>query len=299
MNHVELPIVITPTRVESGLRCHRRHFLGDVLNRESYRSPSLEFGTLIHSATSAHWLGQKWKPVVDREWNERFERTTVSQESVSLELAYSMMEHYVATAALAGPFQDSADDWQLVDVEQRFRVPLDVHYKSFQMDRILYSKSQDWLVIGDTKTAARLDKRWERQWETSPQMKLYKAGSRKVFEHEGKLDVFIEGLHKHVPSKIQYYVCPEWSHDVLGEALYNAKYIADLDRGIVESCVNTDGTYNVQNAEELGVRYTTVNYHDCFSYGTECPFYKVCTADVNERVGILRGEFTEKTEEDY
>lgn len=299
MNHLQLPVVITPTRAELGARCHRRHFLADVLCKTLYSSPSLEFGSLIHAGGSAHWLGRDWRQVIKDEWHNRFELTNVSQESVSLEMAIAMMEYYEANAKLAGPYQDAADDWVLVDVEQRFEAPLRNHKVSFQMDRIAYSKSQDWLVIGDIKTAARLDKRWERQWEKSLQMKLYRLETQTVFEHTGKLDVFIEGLHKNVPSKIQYYSCPEWSTGLLGEAAFNAKVIADLDRELIEAAVDGDGTISLARAEEIGVRYTPVNYGDCFSYGIECPFHRICVSDVDERVGILRGEYTEKLEEDY
>lgn len=311
MNHLRLPVVVTPTRAELGARCHRRHFLSDVLCKSLYSSPSLEFGSLIHAAGSAHWAKTKfldadlasiaddWRTVVNKEWQTRFVQTNVSQESVSLEMAIAMMEYYEANAQLAGPYQDAADDWVLVDIEQRFEMPVKGHLLSFQMDRIVYSKSQDWLVIGDIKTAARLDKRWEKQWEKSLQMKLYRLGSQTVFGHTGKLDVFIEGLHKHVPSKIQYYSCPEWSPSMLGEAAYNAVNIARLDQEIIEAANNGDGTFSLSKAEELGVRYTPVNYSDCFSYGVECPFHRICVADVDERVGILRGEYTEKIEEDY
>lgn len=299
MNHLQLPVVITPTRAELGARCHRRHFLSDVLCKSLYSSPSLEFGSLIHAGGSSHWLGKDWESVIKSEWKTRFETTAVSQESVSLEMAMAMMEYYVANAKLAGPYQDAADDWVLVDVEQRFEMPVKEHLLSFQMDRIVYSKSQNWLVIGDIKTAARLDKRWERQWEKSLQMKLYRLGSQTVFGHDGKLDVFIEGLYKHVPSKIQYYSCPEWSPALLGEAAFNAVNIASLDREIIEACQIGDDTFSLERAEELAVRYTAVNYGDCFSYGVECPFHRICVADVDERVGILRGEFTEKIEEDY
>lgn len=306
MNHLELPVVITPTRVELGGRCHRRHFLGDVLNKTLYRSPSLEFGSMIHAGGSSYWLGKDWRPVIENEWKERFEKTSVSQDSVSLPMANAMMEFYQTNAKLAGPFQDAADDWVLVDVEQRFEMPIRDNDKnmviavlSFQMDRIVYSKSQDWLVIGDIKTAARLDKRWEKPWEKSLQMKLYRIGVRTVFEHVGKLDVFIEGLHKHVPSDIRYYACPEWSDGLLGEAVFNAKNIADIDKELIKACMDSDGSISLAKAEELGVRYTTVNYNDCYSYGVECIFHRICTADVDERVGILRGEFTEKVEEDY
>src|SRR6266404_3078715 len=292
MNHLQLPVVVTPSRVENGSSCHRKHFLSDVLSKQLYSSPSLEFGSLAHAGVGAFWLGKSWRPVVEDEWKKRFELTSVSQESVSLPMANAMMEYYEANAQLAGPFQDAADDWKLVDVEQRFEMPLGNDRISFQMDRIAYSKKMNWLVIGDLKTAGRLDKRWEKQWELSLQMKLYRLGLQTVFDHDGPLDVFIEGLHKHVPSKIQYYACPNWSDKQLGEAAFMASQIAAKDRELIGQSQKTDGSFDLALAEELGVRYTTVNYGNCQSYGIECPFHRICTADVDERVGILRGEFT-------
>src|SRR5687767_3476499 len=127
MHHLQLPVVITPSRAELGARCHRRHFLSDVLSKTLYSSPSLEFGSLLHAGGAAHWLKKDWRSVIMNEWNTRFEMTSVSQESVSLEMAMAMMEYYAKNAELAGPFQNAADDWVLVDVEQRFNMPLKEH----------------------------------------------------------------------------------------------------------------------------------------------------------------------------
>lgn len=303
-NHLQLPVVITPTRAEAGARCHRRHFLGDILNRARYYSASLEFGSLVHAGVAAHWLGRDWHSALAHEWQTRFEANPqVSQESVSLQMAEAMLEYYVANATIAGPFTDQGD-WQRVDVEQRFEVPMDDCVLSFQADRIVYNKAEDWLVVVDLKTAARLDQRWERNWETSLQMKLYKASLRKVFQTEGRIDVVIEGLLKHVPSSIRHYVCPDWSQGLLDEAVRNALTIAKLDEDVIQHAqeVNEDltlGAINLAKAEELAVEFTPVNYGDCYSYNVECPFRRICTADIPERVGILRGEFFEGTGEEY
>lgn len=305
MNHLSLPVIITPTRAENGSACHRKHFLGDVLNKELFHSPSLEFGSVVHAGAGAHWLSKEkkaaldWRTVIQDEWHDRFELTNVSQDNVSIEMAFAMMEYYEANAKLAGPFQDAADDWVLVDAEQRYEMPLREHLLSLQMDRVVYSKSQNWLLIGDLKTAARLDARWEKQWARSLQMKDYKLGVQTIFETAGRIDVFIEGLYKHVPSDIRYYVCPEWSDKMLGEAAFNTVAVAEKDKQLIEMSRMEDGSYSLAKAEEIGVRFTTVNYGNCFTYNSECPFYRVCTADVDERVGILRGEYTEKVEEDY
>lgn len=307
MNHLQLPVVITPTRVEQGCRCHRRHFLGDVLGKQRFYSASLEFGSVIHAGAAAHWLNRDVEKAITDEWNKRFEQNPkVSQESVSLQMALAMMDYYAKHAQIAGPFTDQGN-WKRVDVEQRFELPLKDAKLSFQSDRTAYDIDQNWLVVADTKSAGRLDARWDKQWEVSLQMKLYKAGAKQVFQTGGRVDVVVEGLLKDVPSNLRYYVCPDWSDEILGEAAFNALQVASLDRDIIEQCVSTVGnasgdvakTYNLAKAEELGVRFTPINYGDCYSYGQECPFRQICVAEIDERVALLRGEYWESTEESY
>jgi len=308
-NHLQLPVVITPSRAELGARCHRRHFLSDVLSRARYSAASLEFGSVIHAGQAAHWLGRDAVMTVREEWHNRFELTDVSQDKVSEEMAVSMMEYYIKNAKLAGPFQDAADDWKLVDVEQRFELPLRDTILSFQCDRTVYSSKENWLLVGDLKTASRLDARWERQWETSLQMKLYTAGAKNVFQTHGRVSVFIEGLYKHVPSELRYYACPEWSDSLLAEAAFNAYQVASLDRDIImagsdrlANIMDPDSVKLIPNQEKienLAVRQTPVNYGDCFSYNVECPFRRLCVAEPDERAPILRSEYFEKPTEDY
>lgn len=315
MSHIKLPIVITPTRVELGLRCHRRHVLSDILSRASYYSPSLEFGSVIHAGAGAHWLGTKfqnqkpWRQAIEEEWQKRFVEKDISQESVSLQMANAMMEHYEVNAQLAGPFTEEGG-YKLVDVEQRFEVPFQLSSGesaliSFQCDRIVHNSEKDHYVIPDTKTAQRLDARWERQWEMSLQMKLYKALIKQVLG-ASNVDIVIEGVLKHIPSDIRYYVCPDWSDLQLGEALYAARAVADQDEAILKegyshSIMDPSERYQVvrskEAVEEMACRYTLPNYGDCFAYNVECPFRRICSADVPERVGILRGEYFELPEE--
>lgn len=316
MSHAKLPIVITPTRVELGLRCHRRHVLADVLSKASFYSPSLEFGSVVHAGVGAVWLGRKfdnqpsWREAVEKEWQLRFVEKGTSQETVSLEMANGMLEEYEAKAKLAGPFSDEGG-YKLVDVEQRFEVPFKLSSGeqaliSFQCDRVAYNEEKDHLVVVDTKTAQRLDSRWERQWELSVQMKLYKALVKQVFD-KANVDIVIEGVLKHIPSDIRYYLCPDWTELQLGEALYATRTIADLDEGLVKqgyahSAMDKNERYQVprskEQIEEIAVVVTLPNYGDCYSYNVECPFKKICVADVPERVGILRGEFFELPEEE-
>lgn len=316
MTRLQLPIVITPTRAELGARCHRRHFLSDQLGRARYSSPSLDFGTVIHSGVSAYWLHKTGrdkvidpKGVMKSEWD----RLKIETPKLSLAMADAMLDHYAANAQIAGPFTNQGN-FELVDVEQRFEIPLRDVKLSFQCDRIAYDKEQNWLVVTDTKTAGRLDNKWDRQWETSVQMKLYRAGAKQVFKFDppARVDIVVEGLLKDIPSEIRYYVCPEWSDGLLAEAAHNAYTIAKLDEDIIQqgsdevTLTNDKGevdysklTPNVQKIEEIAMRFTPVNYMDCFSYGIECPFRRLCVADVEQRVPILRAEYFEIKEESY
>ncbi len=235
MAKVQLPVVITPTRAELAARCHRRHFLSDILGKARYVSPSLGMGTVMHTGFSSHWLyvrGDKtsdWHKSISEEWQKQ----KIEHEGLTLALAEAMMKHYESNALIAGPLT-SQGDFKLVDVEQRFEIPLRDIKLSFQMDRVVYDKDQDWMVIVDSKTAGRLDAKWERQWETSVQMKLYRAGAKQVFGHVGRLDIVVEGVLKHVPSDLRYYVCPEWSDGLLAEAGHNAYVHAAMDRDLIE-----------------------------------------------------------------
>lgn len=293
MSKLELPVIVTPSRIELGLRCKRRHAIGDLLQYSRYRAPSLHFGTVIHSGAGAWWLtGSQAKAlgIVQADWAQRFTGPTVD---LSLELAMAMTEYYVLNAELAGPFSQEDGEWQIVSVEDRLEIPLGPDAKlSFQTDRVLWNQTTKHLVVVDTKTAGRFDKKWIRQWETSLQMKLYKAAASAVYGFDPRIiDVVIEGVLKDIPCKIQYVTCPEWSPAVLGEAVEQAKHIANGDKqGILL------GTKEEQ--EEWAVNHTEVNYQDCYSYGVECQFRRLCTAEPEQRAALLHSEYTKIPEDE-
>lgn len=216
---------------------------------------------------------------------------------LTLELAAAMLNTYMNTATLAGPFEG---DWQLVSVEDRLEVPLDLPNGSaklsFQSDRVVWNKDTEHLVIIDTKTAGRLDRRWSKQWETSLQMKLYKAGAMTAYDMEN-VSVVVEGVLKDVPSVIQYEPCPDWSKGILSEAANQASIIAQRDFDLIASDV-PDVPKDKRVVVQEALVDTAVNYMSCYEYGVECPFRKLCTAEPEERVAILNGEYFEIPEAD-
>lgn len=228
----------------------------------------------------------------------------VNPGELSLELALAMINGYTNDAKLAGPFDG---DWQLVSVEDRLEIPLTLGSSgllasskkgvlSFQSDRVVWNKEQQHLVIVDTKTSARMDRRWSRQWETSLQMKLYMAGAKTAYDIEN-VSVVVEGVLKSVPTDIRYEVCPSWSVGTLTEAVNQARIIAERDSTLIAS--ETDGVPRDRSAVvKDALINTAVNYQECYSYGVECPFRKLCTAEPEERLGLLNGEYFEIPEAD-
>ena len=308
MSKIQLPVIITPSRVELGLRCQRRHSLADILQVASYYSPSLEFGSVIHTGAASWWNDDGEGSAMAAEWNKRFTMNPrVNQGDLSLEMANAMMAAYRQNAKLAGPF-DAEGPWQLVSVEERIEVPLGLGLVdgekrkaklSFQTDRVVWNKANQHLVVVDTKTTGRLDKRWARQWETSLQMKLYKAAAVAAYDMDpANVSVVVEGVLKDVPSRIQYEVCPEWSKDMLEEAVNQARIVAIRDWDLIASRDDANVPRDKHLVELDILTHTSVNYMSCAEYGVICPFYQLCTAEPSERQAILHGEYWEIPEAD-
>lgn len=308
MTKIELPVVVTPSRCELALRCYRRHVLSDILQRAKYYSPSLEFGSVMHAGVAAYWRcadktsGEALNAaltVIAQEWQKRFEQRVIRAGDLTLAMAEAMMVNYAKTAELAGPFALETPDWQIVSIEDRLEVPLvlpgTTGKLSFQTDRVLYNKERDHLVVVDTKTAGRFDKRWERQWETSLQMKLYKAGAVRAYDLPPEnIDVVIEGLLKHVPSEVRYVPCPEWSVEMLNEAVSMAQHVAWRDYELIsDEDMSRDAALVIEDA-----LVAPCSYDECFSYGVECAFRQLCVAEPSDRAAILAAEyFTIPTED--
>jgi len=307
MSKLSLPVVVTPTRVELGLRCYRRHVIADILQRARYFSASLEFGSVIHAGAAAWWKSNADGDVarrlayaaVNAEWAKRFNANpSLNAGDLTLQIAEAMIQAYTMTAEVSGPFGLETGDWQLVSVEDRLEVPLVLAdgrkaKLSFQTDRVVFNKTTNHLVVVDSKTAARMDKRWERQWETSLQMKLYKAGAARAYDMlPENIDVVVEGILKDVPSNVKYIPCPDWSVDTLNEAVRQAQFIAERDFDLLARDMR------IPDLMDAAVNQTSINYMSCFEYGVECPFRRLCTSEPEERVALLTSEYFEIPEED-
>lgn len=286
--------------------------LGQLLQRALFYSPSLEFGSVIHSGAAAWWNNDVDGDVgrglaiqaVTKEWQARFVDRGLEAKDLSLDVAVAMIEYYTRMAELSGPFALEDGNWQLVTVEERLEVPLTMPdgitaRLSFQTDRVIWNAARSHLVVVDSKTAGRIDKRWLRQWDTSLQMKLYKAAACKAYDMEPEnVDVVIEGILKDVPSEVQYVICPDWSQGLLDEAMDQATDVAIRDHVLL-----VDGDHGLPRdlsaVEESAVNHTPLNYMSCYEYNTECAFRRICTAEPEERVAILRSEYFENPEENY
>lgn len=289
---MRLDNVITPTRVELGQRCYRRHVIADRLERHSYVSPSAEFGSVIHAGAAAWWRSGDLHAATDAAISEWNKRQASLNEGHSLELAAAIMAYYAGHAALAGPIDD---DYRLVSVEERLEVPIGDFTLSFQSDRVL-SLNNERLLIVDTKTASRLDKRWRSQWETSVQMKLYQAAAGRLYDMP--VSIVVEGVLKAAAPKIEYVVCPEWDAATLLEAEREMLRIARMDEVVTRACRVEDGTIDADLLMRRVLINVPFNYGDCYSYNIECPYRRLCTAPPNERVGLLKAEYFER-EGDY
>ena len=304
MAHVELPVVLSPTRAELGARCHRRHVLSDLLERGKYRSPAAAFGTVIHEAAAEWWRNGGAGPDAYSAALAKLEESYANQldalgtsKDLTLDYTRSLFGTYTEHAELVGPFT-AAGKWQEVTIEQRLELPvLDpatnraLAKLSFQQDRVYYNHELDWLVIMDTKTASRTDARWAKVWQRSLQMKLYRYAGKRAYDTT-RLDIVIEGLSKTAKrDPLTYLVLPEWSDALLGEAIAQFTRIAEQDTDLLNAASTLGGDVDVPLLEELAVTETSFNYHDCDSYGFSCPFLDLCMTDPEYRAARLRSEY--------
>lgn len=312
MANTRLPVITTPTRIELGQRCHRRHVIADILERGRWYSPSAEFGNVLHSGVGAWWNTGSMVLALEamqHEWQRRFEKRITEPGKHSFELAVDLLEYYVKEAKLPSNSFVELGPWKPLCIEDRYEADIEGYRMSFQIDRALYNTANDHLVIVDLKTASRADKVWERTWQRSIQMKLYKLAAKQVFKIE-HVDIVIEGLEKGTKPRLVEVVCPEWSDDMLDEAKREFVRIAEEDEQLLRaasyqrfpsSLASSDPAELVLDMDVLmnmALTETSFNYEDCYAYHYECPFLPLCLANPDERVGMLKSDYIE-VETDY
>lgn len=278
--------VLTPTRVELGHRCYRRHAISDILEKNLYKAASAAFGNVIHAGAAAHWRGSGIDQVLDAVRQEYLKNANDLNEKHSFELAESMIKHYIENARISGPF---IGNYQVVTIEERISTVINGYKISMQLDRALSLDNRRMLIV-DTKTAARLDQRWRNGWDMSLQMKLYKLITQTLFDMP--VDIVVEGLLKAPKSKIEYYATPDWDFDQLDEAKNQFLAIASADDEVLSSArINFDTEFDLGRLTEVIVNQTRYNPGDCNSYNVQCPFYRVCSSPPSQRVGLLNAEY--------
>jgi hypothetical protein len=133
----------------------------------------------------------------------------------------------------------------------------------------------------DTKTAARLDERWERQWQLSLQQRLYSYGVYKTFGRPPTYTL-IEGLLKDKKNPKSKYVVTDWDDEELEEAIRTWEFYAERDRLLLQSTGCARAAF-----EEAAVR-APYNPMDCHAYYQDCPFLELCHDSPKLRSSGLR-----------
>lgn len=304
-SHATLPVTLSPTRAELGSRCERRHVLSDILEYGKCKSPSAAFGTVMHAGVGEYWAqmldGRQLPTVIQAARDEMVTQYAPTMHAAcsigdhTLEMANGMLDVYAQHAEIAGPFT-SAGRWTEVALETRIKMPVGDYILSVQQDRTVINNDLDWLITVDLKTASRFSPQWQKQWNHSLQMKLYRYVNLEFYSR-GRTDVVIEGLLKGGKPQLRYVPLPDWSRAQLQEAVEQWKRVAEKDRVLIERA-SVDGVVDIDVLEYLALTETSFNYQDCNSYGMECPFLSLCDADPEYRQGLLHAGY-QIIEQDY
>lgn len=283
-------VTLSPTRVAGGLRCLRKHTLDDTLGMKpnDYSAPALDFGTAMHSTAAAYWqalsIGSQSSAILAALTVLRAAASWPINEKHSLDLAERMFAAYVASAKLM-PFATQADEWMVLEIEQRRSIQVGGETLTFQLDRLVKNIETKQLALCDLKTASRCDRRWEMQWSRSLQMTLY---ADCIATHYGRAPdwVIVEGLAKDKPA-VHYVVVPEASEARRQEARRQAEWIAKHDRALLDACRNEDGTVDADKLITRSLTETPYSEAECFVYGASCPYLTLCEAEPGERRALL------------
>lgn len=292
-----LPIVGSPSRIEVGSRCHRRHFAADVLclKQNGRTEDALAVGTVIHAGAAENWRSGDVELAVlaTREaYRQEEERMSGKFTGGVLE---KIMRGYCGQAQLIPGDNGTFVKKRIVALEQRVVMDFGIEARlAFQLDRLVASEEPGglelWTLV-DTKSFTRADREWREQWSLSLQQKLYSVAIREQYKR--RIDAhFIEGVAKKLPTEVLYVPLPDWDDDQLDEAVMQFRRVCQKDAKIVAMATGLDGAIDVDLLFELAVTHTEFNPHDCFAYHSPCPLLEVCNAPFAERVGLLKADFT-------
>lgn len=301
---LSLPVILSPTRVELGARCLRRHILSDLLHLRAYDSPSAAFGTQMHLAVDAWWRHtlDGDSPVVSLEaaldalepWPD-----AATYGYHSLDLARTLVTEYSANGRLAA--NSPYDDWELLDAERRYVLQYVDHETgrelilTFKMDRVLASHERGVLCVVDTKTSANPGDKWAAGMRTSIQQRLY---NQMAFDLYGLpvTEHWVEGIDKkgkatRVGGLVYLQVDELWTQAYTQEALDLAYHVASLDEVAVQAALADAATSDEADQQllELALTKAPFNLQDCHSYYTPCEFLDLCQASPDERVALVAG----------
>lgn len=306
-----LPVVLTPTRVELGQRCYRRHAIQDVLERDKNKNTAAAFGNVIHAGDGAWWDALEFggkdaraaielsNAALEAEWKKQ--GLEGKDERYTIDKGFVMLNAYRSQAARVGPYTGMTD-WGILTVEDRVKLPIRneaeeiVFYLSFQIDRA-YKSGLNKIVVLDIKTVTRPDARWKATWYNSVQMKLYSYAARIVYGVDD-IEFVIEGLDKNAKPKLHIVMLPQWNTAVLEEAYREFSRIALQDEAMIRQALDADGNLDIEKLEEFALVQTGFNRQDCYAYNMPCAFLPLCDAEPEYRRGILHAEYKE-LEADY
>lgn len=294
---MQLPVILSPTRVELAQRCYRRHLLSDVLHaRGGMASPSAAFGTQMHAAAAAWWQSERGTEGA----LAAYEALTPWPDAATYkyhtyELARSLTKLYTEQAQLAA--LDPSEGWEVALVEQRLVAPLDPGYISFQLDRLLHHPATGRYAIVDLKTAYQCDSLWESRMRSSLQQRLYRyLTARHLDVPISAVTCWIEGLDKRSQRLVYVEASADWTNTFVHEAVSAARTAVERDAEYIDACESIAEVLEHDLVDAgLSVALTSpyFNYGDCRSFNTPCEFLEICHhADVEGRAPLAKATLT-------
>ncbi len=324
MTPIRLPVVLSPSRTETSAACHRKHFGSDVIDRHMGKKHGAEFGTAIHFGIGSYYEscnddGRDGSINTAAECaTKAWIRERPEGDNNSHSMLAEIMGWYLPRASngsLLAPEALPGDGWALAVcqdrrmVERRIVIAVEGHELSFQIDRLLVNKQNDYAIV-DTKTAAKVDNKWRTQWPTSVQQRLYTWGMKEWMKRNGiRFNNFyscIEGIHKALPIRITSILLPQWTDSELDEAKRLWKANADKDLAVINEGIRRaveaygEGFSPDQLrecVEDIAFTHTEFNFADCWRYG-KCAYWDICRAPPEARGSMIK-EFNISETEGY